>query len=392
MSGLSRRGFIVLSILEICEICVTNIYIYICIIVGMARYATRPVPSEVSHEMAADLAAAIVAEVDAAFGAGASGRMESCRLLREMERAHRTGHAASGTRNVISSLPSTSVPFKVSEVDVGFMDRHPVILPSDYVKELADMNRLDILTGGQPLSSLTTFWKRYRLVQPNHPLFALPEATWNLSIPIFLIADEGPGYKKSAVMVMGAEPVLGYGCEAQDEVTEHEVLKMNFKGSTYKTRFLYTVMMKTAYMEDAMPLHALVDIWSSNLATCFEGVAVRLHGKEAHVRLITLGLKGDWAALEKIGRLMRNFGAGICHLCAANTRECPSWHEHRFEDAAWVRTMATASNPWRADSESGLTRLIPWAPEAKQQFFIIDLFHTAHKGFHADLSGSALVS
>ena len=112
-----------------------------------------------------------------------------------------------------------------------------------------------------------------------------------------------------------------------------------------------------------------------------------------------MGLKADWPALSKLGCLNRDFlreaypyGAGICHRCLANSAACPSWHEHNIQVAAWVATMDAAPVPWKPDAESALTRYIPMEEKLKPHFYQIDLFHTCHKGVHADLAGGALDS
>ena len=247
------------------------------------------------------------------------------------------------------------------------------------------------------MSCLQGFWKKMKPLRPHHPLFELPEKEWGHAIPIYLLADEGRGFKKAAIMIMGFEPVLGYGCDAEDDAAAIEQLKLNFKGNTFKTRQLFTVIPKLQYSKNATPLEELLRHLSTDLCKCFSGLRLPKHATA--IRLVTLGLKGDWPALSKLGSLERHFlreayphGAGLCHLCMASSAACPSWHEMDFETAGWVKGMDSAPLPWKAANESWLTYLIPMEPEYKARFFHIDLFHTCHKGVHADLAGSALVS
>ena len=205
-------------------------------------------------------------------------------------------------------------------------------------------------------------------------------------------------FKKSAIMVLGSEPVLGWGCEAEDEVTAQEVLKMNFRGNSLKTRILYTVMPKTLYKDDDTPLRKVIAEWAADLEMCFTQ-GLQLPGQKPKLRVAAIGLKADWPALASLGNLQRNFrresfphGAGVCHLCMGNTAHCPTWHEVDFSSAPWVRTMETADLPWKPDNESSLTARIPMDPGRKPNFYLVDLFHTVLKGVHADLAGSAIAS
>ena len=164
------------------------------------------------------------------------------------------------------------------------------------------------------------------------------------------------------------------------------------------TRQLFACMPKGLYLNDDRPLHKLVNIWAEDFAKLFyDGLRIRRGGCTETWRAVVLGLKGDWPALDKLGRLQRHFRreaypykVGICHLCMANTRQCPTWHEADFSTAPWVRSMATSTIPWDPNKESGLTAKIPMAPKSKPSFFLVDLFHTCHKGVHAELAGSGL--
>ena len=156
---------------------------------------------------------------------------------------------------------------------------------------------------------------------------------------------------------------------------------------------------KTTYQKDSTPLRRLVDAWAEDLGKCFSpGLEIRSGGSVRTWRIATIGLKADWPALSKLGCLNRHylresypFGHGLCHCCMANTRGCETWHEHDFDSAEWVRSMATAVDPWKPRDESGLTRMIPMEMDKKPLFYMIDLFHTFHKGVGADLAGSGLV-
>ena len=347
--------------------------------------------------MGAELASAIVNEVASTFGEQAVDRLPSGKLLRDMHRGSRTGHAAAITRKCMESNPSTAAQIPVTTVDVGLDAPHPVIYLSDYICCMAKNGKLGNLTGDQGESAVAEFWSKLRPLRPNYPVFSLPENEWGKVLPFYLIADEGRGYKKHGIMVLGAEPVLGYGCDVAGPTDPGAIgLKMNFHGNTFKTRLLYSVMPKNLYSDDAAPLHELCKIWAEDIGGCYtNGIIIPGLGK---IRATVLGLKGDWPALDKLGQIRRHFrreaypfGEGLCHLCLANTEICPSWHEHDPRTAPWAKTMQTedAKWPWISNQPAFVTA-IPMEPGFGNRFFHIDLFHTVHKGVHAELAGSAL--
>ena len=353
--------------------------------------------AKVSHEMVAEIANAVQCEIDFAFGGNSTKKLQSGNLIGKISHGYTTGHAAAGTRAAMEMVPSIVATLDVTYINISPDREYPVILPSSYVKALAANQKLNNLTGGQPLSCLTTFWQKMRPLRPNHPVYELPEDAWKHIIPVYLIADEGRGFKKTGIMVLGFEPILGYGCDVEDETTASEPIKMNFRGNTFKTRLLFTVVPKAIYNKDATPLHELINQWADDFRNCFSGLEVNHEDEAIKLRIAVLGLKGDWPALSKLGRLERSyareaypFGKGICHLCSANTSDCPQWHHHDFAVAPWVATMASAELPWIPARECGLTMKIPMEPDHKAQFFLVDIFHTCHKGVHADLAGSGI--
>lgn len=342
--------------------------------------------------MAAELAHAIATEVNQCFGEEATLKLQSSGLIGRMSNAFSTGHAAAGTRKAIADTGESRLHLNipVATFDLGLKQEHPALLFSSYVKTLGDLGKLDVLHAN---ADLGRFWERVQPLWSGHPLYSLPREEWDYVIPIYLFADEGRGLRHSAVMVLGCEPLLGNGCDAEDTYTATEPFKMNFTGNTYRTRQLFSVLHRTKYLKDEAALHRLVAHWSDDLRKCFDGVQV----SGTLWRIAVMGMKGDWPALDKLGRLNRHFrreayphGHGICHLCMANTSGCPQWHQHRFDSAPWVATIATARRPWIPGKESSLTAVIPMDRNLKPRFFLPDLFHTVHKGVHADLTASAI--
>ena len=356
--------------------------------------------AKVSQEVATSLVAAFAKEVRAAFGKDAVSKLESGRLFEKIANAHETGHASACRDLLRSSALSASMPLTTKKL-CGDLD-HKVISPVDYVRELAANSKLENLTGGAPLkSTLRAFWERFQYLRPDHPAMAHGVEACACSVPILLFGDEGRALKKQAAMVLGWEPMLGFGCmtHCTDDPESHHGHKLNFDGSTYKTRMLYTIMHKKAYGSKKSGnkyLMSLVDCWASDHAEAVQGVVVQHGPEQVRIRLIPLGLKADWPALVKLGQIRRSFyadaaphGKGICHLCMANTVACPD-----YSGNGWKETMHSDAfrAPWDA-APVLVSKLCPgldlWHQAA---FYRLDLFHICHKGVMAELAGSGLAS
>ncbi|OLQ10813.1 hypothetical protein AK812_SmicGene5425 [Symbiodinium microadriaticum] len=229
--------------------------------------------SEVPHEVLAELANAVVSEVNQSFGEEAATKLQSSSLLQKMGHGFTIGHAAQKTRQALDAMPENQAPLEVTELDIGLDEPFPVILFSSYLRALGEHNKLDILTQGVNLDS---FWDKMQPLLRDHPIFQLPAEARARTIPLYLIGDEGRGWKKSAVFVLGSESLLGTGCDAEDKDTATQDMKMNFRGNTMVTRQLFACMPKNLYLNDDRPLHKLVDIWAEDFANLFyHGLDIR---------------------------------------------------------------------------------------------------------------------
>ena len=177
---------------------------------------------------------------------------------------------------------------------------------------------------------------------------------------------------------------------------------LNYSGSTFLTRLLYTTIPSKAYKAkaDKNVLLSLFQHWGSDLLQLFEqGMEVMLDNRRTKLFLVPVGCKGDWPALVQMGQLTRHFGhmakkggaqtKGICHLCAAGMEGVP-WHEFGAT-ASWHLHQDELPKAWHPNRPSPLLCLA-LNPDAPETFFKIDLFHTCHKGIFADLAASAAVT
>ena len=218
------------------------------------------------------------------------------------------------------------------------------------------------------------------------------------SIPIFAFGDEGQALRKTNAMVLGWEPVLGKGTQLNADDGAYGGARpqqlLNFVGSTWRTRVLFSCMHSKRYRKNAAPLHAIVEALAADLDRLQrEGLQLQVGQKFVTARLVCLGFKGDLPALRKVGRLTRHHlrekqphGVGLCHLCMANTVLCPEWHTWK-----WIDTLCVYEPPYAVGEESALTRHITDDLD-KGRYWIPDPFHTFHKGVHAELAGSAIAT
>ena len=108
-----------------------------------------------------------------------------------------------------------SLPIRMTHVDVG-QHRIPVLMMSDWARWILHMNLWHRLCGlsapdPQRCSSIwTTFWERFRKIQPNHPVFSRDIPLGNIC-GLLLHGDEGRSQKKSAILCVSAHSALGFG-------------------------------------------------------------------------------------------------------------------------------------------------------------------------------------
>ena len=312
--------------------------------------------------------------------------MPSGQLVRSMANLHQTGHP--------NRLPSLFVDYglqvdcEVSDVDIGLAQLHPTLGVSEYIQALSRAGQLQVLMQGQTLESYQSFWHKYQRIRPEHPCFK-KNMCLSRCVPCFLHADEGTSIKKRGVLVLSLQSALGAGSRRSADV--------NFSGDTFLTRILFSVMMTKTYARNKAPLYALLSHFADSCTNAFEnGIEVVINDQRTNLHLCILGLKGDWPALTKCGRLNRhhlrdapgsNNPAGICHLCLAGQTGY-AWHEWD-DSAAWLDTMDTAPLPWTTPSP---LMKIPHDETDSADFFKIDLFHTMHKGVLADLAASTIAT
>lgn len=329
--------------------------------------------------------------------------LKSSMFLQRLDRASRTKHEFRSRSAFVASGLSANVP--VTMLDISMKKSLPSIKATDMFRAMALHDKISsCLLGGGGLETLSTFWSRYRVHFPDHPLFRDHGHHLQFCLPLLMHADEGRYLKREQLLIMSWQSMIGEGTRPQrdyrSEADCRETQGLNFKGSSYRTRFLLATLLSLHYRKknrdgDRLKnlLNAVVDdfleFYRAGVEVVFQGTRIKFYG-------ILLNLKGDWPMLSKLGNLKQHFGrktkggapteqSAICHLCRAG---CAGYPYHEFEiNAKWYETYLQR-RPW--STPSPFMRLpMPAAPEL---FFCFDMFHVTHKGVLAELTASALES
>ena len=118
-------------------------------------------------------------------------------------------------------------------------------------------NDISHLLGGHTLEEaegmLLTFWSRFRRLFPKHQLWDDVQSKGKelkKCIPLFLHGDEGVHYRKSGLLVLSFQGVIGYGSSkrCKDLEKKHgnagQSIPINFLRTGFRTRMLILVCPK----------------------------------------------------------------------------------------------------------------------------------------------------
>ena len=353
----------------------THVYIYVYLFVYMV-----PFP-KVSERQVCSLAAAFQEELE-----DAGSRVESQEFLKSLARLSETGHEH--RMGALLEKHGLQAEMTTTWVDIGLASCHPVLRIQDFLRGLSKADKVkEVFLQGHSFADFEAFWKLYAKKDACHPVFTNHGHRLKYAVPLYLHADEGTGQKKKGLLVLQFQPILSKG--------SRRAADLNTGGSTYLTRALYSVLRVQLYSKKKQVLYKLLESWADDWHSAFfDGIEITVSKRVHRLYPIVLGLKGDWQGLIKIGRLTRHFlrdaplnphPVGVCHLCQAGRVGFP-WH-HNDVDAAWLADVDPEGDlPWLQPSP-----LLKIPHSSGPQFFLIDIFHTLHKGIYGDFAASALV-
>ncbi|CAE7484592.1 unnamed protein product [Symbiodinium sp. CCMP2592] len=293
-------------------------------------------------------------------------------------------------------------------LDVGFsemrlQDQTSIdwIRPTTWLRYLVEQNLWFHLTGltsanlEQCQATWSGYWDRFFQLRPDidKPEGFDPQNT----AAVYIHGDEGRTLKKGALMIMGFQSCLGYGCAINGRTRKTTAKadcnwQVNYAGHSYTTRFVTNIMSKK--ITESSFDHACSEL-AKDLSDCLQtGFTYR----GVTYRLFVIACKGDWPFLLRAGHLARHFsrsvkkvgneakGKGICHLCMAGTQDYPA-EECGYTDPKWLSTIP-APHPWPATPP--LLRHLACSRTDPSTFYQPDLWHTVHLGVGKSFAASCI--
>ena len=268
-----------------------------------------------------------------------------------------------------------------------------------------------VLLGGYTLAErdevhghLKAFWQAYGEEEASHQVFITHGERLQQCLPYYLYLDEGRGYRKSPVMIITFEAVLGLetrqifksrrpGNQEDLHLAYLDAQQHTSKGSSLRTRFAISVLphswyRKTRTRDRSHVFHDTLEAIAKECESLFWQGFVDQEGHQWYGVLCRL--KGDSPALAKAGRLRASFmnlGANrrMCHMCNAGLHGIP-W-EHVGGSAVWKGTLYN-QRPW---SQPGELLRIPFDNVAPEKLYRNDAFHVVKYGIGRHFTGSCLI-
>ena len=305
-----------------------------------------------------------------------------------------------------------TLPIEMSHLNLGLF-WIPILHVADWMEHML-RKEPRVLLGGYTFSEKTeihlhlkAFWTAYQLEDGDHPVYTTHKDRLQFCVPYFLYLDEGRGYRKSPVMLIAFEAVLGLPTRAafkakgpREFATEQEYLDAcldaqahTAKGNSLTSRFIVTALphswyRKTKHQDRSHVFHKTLEEISKSCENLFHKGITDMEGNRWYG--IFIGLKGDSPALAKAGRLNATFmhlgrNRRMCHFCDAGLDGIP-W-EDTTPSAAWKLTTFN-TRPWTIPSE--LLR-IPFCRNAPEKMYRNDAFHVIKYGIGRHYTASIIV-
>ena len=361
-----------------------------------------------SYRAAIRTAKGVVDDIGLA-SASKSGGLTELAMVSE-NHSERDGH------HVIAKKFNLSLPLKTTTLmkapGINYPGDLTVIRLKDWMTFIVRHNVIHMMVGlynsdkDREGAILRKFWENYRVVQPNHMMWTLVDSgqlDTSRTIPLLLHGDEGRGRKRCPFLVLSWHSVLGFGTDLANKTRKFRPYlcqKLNYCESTHVHRMIGAALPKMHH--DDLALQDLLQVMANDAIQMMEEGVLDDQGNRFHA--VCLHAVGDWAWLQKAGRLQRTYNncpkrplkadslpKGFCHLCRAGQKNI-HWENYREYDPinppVWYRTMHT-EDPWNADFPSPLNQ-IPFVPGEKASFYAFDLFHSYHLGVGKSFVAAAL--
>ncbi|CAE7691396.1 unnamed protein product [Symbiodinium sp. CCMP2456] len=312
---------------------------------------------------------------------------------------------------------AADLPLKRAVIGPGPLAAFPYLNFSDWVKYLVERRQLGQLCGTNDIQQmnvlLSEFWRRYKLVEPDHELWAFAaanEVDLKFCLPIYSHTDEGRTLKKKPIWILSCHGALGAGTSknirnvpvSPTNIME-DGMRLNFLGNTWGTQFLVSVMTRHLQTQHPDSMQKVVAHFAKDMHMLLkQGVT----SKDGSLKIwcIHIANKGDLPALIRMGNFERNYARcpkapsskkqclGICHYCQAGVEGPGNTPLHPWEDfresASWRSTLFQEV-PWEIEPQ--VLMGLPTARGAQESFFVVDVWHTFQYGIARYYLGSAMI-
>ena len=267
----------------------------------------------------------------------------------------------------------------------------------------------DCLLGGFGLADphsrtcLRAYWTAAQKDMGDHAVYELHGHELHRCIPFALHQDEGRGLRKTAVLVSSMQPLLGkdtathFYAKLNAQWDDHmrdplildimlEAQRHNGKGSTWRTRFLHTLLPKRMYTKHKSHIfEALLEELRMDCTNLIENGITLGNGDTYYP--VCVAFKGDAPMIAKAANLTRSF-QNLGNPCCP---ECLAGPTLPFEDVrrnpCWEASVHT-TRPW--DRVSPIVQ-IPGTPSAPEKLLKKDPFHIYKQSVGGSFVASALV-
>ncbi|CAE7886441.1 unnamed protein product [Symbiodinium microadriaticum] len=312
---------------------------------------------------------------------------------------------------------AADLPLKRAVIGPGPLAAFPYLKFSDWVRYLIERKQLGQLCGTNDIEQmnvlLSEFWRRYKLVEPEHELWALAAANQvdlKFCLPIYSHTDEGRTLKKKPFWILSCHGALGAGTAKNIRSVpispaniREDGMRLNFLGNTWGTQFLVSVMTRQLQNEHPASMQKIVAEFAKDMQML---ISKGVTSKDGNLKIwcVHLANKGDLPALIRLGHFERNYARcpkapsskteciGICHLCQAGVEGPGNTALHPWEDfregASWRDTLYQQV-PWETEPE--VLMGVPTVRGAAESFFVVDVWHTFHYGIARNYVGSAMI-
>lgn len=301
---------------------------------------------------------------------------------------------------------NTTLAINISEMNVQG-NQLPWINPRDWFQFIISHGLLYMMSGLRfeerhlVGTQWNNFWRRFQQLQPDYDLFFMDNIDFTHTIGLYWHGDEGRTLKRSGLMVTSVQSVLGEGFASKrlkrpPGENDAGKLHVNFRGNTLLTRFILSVITKSEYQNNPEYFHDAMDGIATALRDLLDtGLVDEATGERW--RFAVVGIKGDMAYLQKLGKLRRSWNTGlkrgqrktaprgVCHLCLAGTSGYPC--EDTNDRPVWLPTLG-AKPPW--DSAPGVIRILPHCQSDPGSYFQPDLWHCLHLGIAKSFISSVI--